>query len=67
MCASWIAVWLRRIHLSAPFFTMGGIVILASISSMWIPETKGTVLPQEIHSNKVCCQVEESEQMETEG
>ena len=54
-CSPWVSIWLRRVHKSAPFFTMGGCTIMASLLLGWLPETKGKRLPQEIdlHTNKV--------------
>ena len=54
-CSPWVGIWLRHVHRSAPFYTMGGCAILASLFLGWLPETKDKPLPQEIilKTNKV--------------
>ena len=39
--APWVAKALKKLHETAPFVTMGGLALAASIFLIWLPETRG--------------------------
>ena len=44
MCAPWIAVWLTNFHKNLPFYTLGGMDVLASLAAINLEETCGQQL-----------------------
>ena len=44
MCAPWIAVWLTNFHKNLPFYTLGGMDVLASLAAINLGETCGQKL-----------------------
>ena len=41
MCSPWIAVWLTNFHKNLPFYTLGGMDVLASLAAINLEETGG--------------------------
>lgn len=51
--APWIAVYLRMIHPSLPFVTIGGVGVISGLAMLSLPETRGVVMKDEVHEKEL--------------